>query len=378
MKITRQEHGVTLVEMLVVVAILSLVMAGIYGLLNAAYQSYIDSRRRIESQQTARIVMDYLVFRLREIDGGRSIDTPWKCLDCHNAGRATSQLQAAKDNIPCVEDVTVPRKILRYSLALNTLPAINAQYKVPTQAAMTANNISFVADLLPLYGFSESFTERPKKLIARNEAWDWKAIGGDLNGNRKYDNGEFELLEDLNQNSQYDFFGEDWNLKLIKESDKPFYTLVEAMNFTTSASPFSKDARGKLKYNYSIYDDNGYQDAPIATGIVRLNIREVPRYDTLPTKVSTLIPSPNTPQVDRRCQSRSNATGCHGSSASGGAEDVYGDATDMSLVRFNATHPHWNLRGFVIEVTAGAYKAGRTRLTTMQQFVVPRNLEVNK
>lgn len=418
MKTERQEHGVTLVEMLVVIAVLSLVMAGIYGLLNTAYQAYMDSRRRIESQQTARFVLDYLVFRLREIDGGRNTDTPWNCLDCHTAGRAASDPNNyAKNNIPCPQDVSVPRKILGITDFSTdkapTLSALNfAQLKIPKQPDMgssdgtAANNISFKADLLPLFGFSESFTESGSTRTITNTTpnpdpeWDWKAgdkTKGDLNENSIYDDGEFELLEDLNENSRLDVYSEDWNLRLIREkeadgtTDKPFYTLVESMNFSTStrpktkvSAPTEKNCAGgtQLLYNRSPYCDEGYlgQDpkvltknyAEIATGIVRMNIRRVPRYTDIATRTATGM------SVPRRCQDPSSKTACHGSGASGGAKNVYGVADNFNLNQFAAIHKYWNTRGLIVEVTAGASKGGRTRLTTMQQFVIPRNLEINR
>ena len=71
-----RERGVTLIELLVSIAILGFLLAGIYGMLNTAYQSFLDTRRRIDSQQTARMVTNYLVYRLREIDGGQSTSEP--------------------------------------------------------------------------------------------------------------------------------------------------------------------------------------------------------------------------------------------------------------------------------------------------------------
>ena len=411
MKTERQEHGVTLVEMLVVIAVLSLVMAGIYGLLNTAYQAYMDSRRRIESQQTARFVLDYLVFRLREIDGGRNTDTPWNCLDCHTAGRASATSSLARANIPCPQDVSVPRQVLGITgFSTDTLTALDfAKLKIPSQPAMgganAGNNISFKADLLPLFGFSESFTDSGSTRTITNTAddWDWKAkkdgggaATGDLNENSIYDDGEFELLEDLNENSRLDVYSEDWNLRLIREknadgTNKPFYTLVESMNFSTStrpktkvSAPTEKNCAGgtQLLYNRSPYCDEGYlgQDpkaltknyAEIATGIVRMNIRIVPRYADIATRTATGM------GVPRRCQDPSSKTACHGSGASGGAKNVYGAADNFNLNQFASIHKYWNVRGLIVEVTAGASKGGRTRLTTMQQFVIPRNLEINR
>lgn len=403
MKTERQEHGVTLVEMLVVIAVLSLVMAGIYGLLNTAYQAYMDSRRRIESQQTARFVLDYVVFRLREIDGGRNTDTPWNCLDCHTAGRAAATT-TAQANIPCPQDVSVPRSILGITgFSTDTLTALDfAKLKIPAQPAMggtnAGNNISFKADLLPLFGFSESFTDAGTK----NGEWDWTAgddTKGDLNENSIYDDGEFELLEDLNENSKLDVYSEDWNLRLIREkeadgtTDKPFYTLVESMNFSTSTrpktkvvAPTDKNCAGgmQLLYNRSPYCDEGYwgQDpkdttknyAEIATGIVRMNIRRVPRYDNAQIAAITAQGM----SVPRRCQDPSSKTACHGSGATNAKNNIYVAADKFDLARFASTHENWNTRGLIVEVTAGASKGGRTRLTTLQQFVIPRNLEINR
>lgn len=405
MKTERQEHGVTLVEMLVVIAVLSLVMAGIYGLLNTAYQAYMDSRRRIESQQTARFVLDYVVFRLREIDGGRNTDTPWNCLDCHTAGRAAATT-TARANIPCDQDVSVPRSILGITgFSTDALTPLDfAKLKIPAQPAMggtnAGNNISFKADLLPLFGFSESFTDSGSTRTITNteDDWDWvagSATAGDINQNNIYDDGEFELLEDLNENSKLDVYSEDWNLRLIKESGKDFYTLVESMNFSTStrpktkvAAPTDKNCAGgtQLLYNRSPYCDEGYlgQDpkvptknyAEIATGIVRMNIRLVPRY----TNAQIAAITAQGMSVPRRCQDPSSKTACHGSGATVAKNNIYVAADKFDLAKFASTraHKNWNTRGLIVEVTAGASKGGRTRLTTLQQFVIPRNLEINR
>ena len=359
------DRGVTLIEMLVTIAVLSLVLAGIYGLLNSAYQSYNHSRAKLESQQTARIVLDYLVYRLREVDGGNSTTRPDRCIDCHSGNMD----QKAENNgfMPCTTDVTVPQRApMILALREDVLPALPAD--IPTEFQnMTGNYIQFQADLLPLHGFNESFTD-----ANGNGEWDWIANNTtyDLDNDGKYDRGEPELLEDLNDNNQYDYFGEVWTFKLRKSEEGPYYELVESLNLT-SLRP------DKSKYNRSVYADTGYTSIPVAYGITGLWINMVPRISSYPTGI----------EVSRRCAhtNRSNATACHGSaqgtttgSLYGRELNVYGNATSMDFNQFIKTHPFWNIGGLSVEVTTTDTKGQHQQFTKLREFVNFRNLEINQ
>lgn len=388
------QKGFSLVELLVSMAILGLVLAGIYGLLNSAYQTYMDTRRRAESQQTARIVMDYITFRLREIDGAKSPPDPWNCRKCHDAGLAV--MPTLTSLIPCPQDVNFPRTPLNYRLATDdltgandiTMPDLPAGYNTYVTGSgynNEYNRIDFVADLLPLHGFSETFTDSPRGDPKRNGRWDF-ANNVDSTNNT-YDYGETELLEDLNENSYLDFFGENWSLYLKPAEDGKTYALMEFMNFSTlQPRADATKINGKLRYNRSAYPDEGYVDENgdpaaqvVAEGIISLKIREVPR-----------VANPSAPNqyfsgkaIDRRCRNQTNATGCHGSNPAAGATNVYGNASSFDLATFAANqatnrHRSWNIRGFSVEVKAAARKGGKTHITTMTQFIIPRNLEINQ
>ena len=376
-----RERGVTLIELLVSIAILGFLLAGIYGMLNTAYQSFLDTRRRIDSQQTARMVTNYLVYRLREIDGGQSTSEPWNCQKCHQAGRAV--MPVATSMIPCPQDVTRPRRMLDYTLAaqtttdIGTLPWATLRLNSADFPTMTGNKITYQADMLPLFGFSETFTDSNN-----DKEWNWTANNAAYDFNPKngeYDYGELELLEDLNENSKRDVFSENWSLRLKKvDPNDKFYSLVESVNFSSLRPNRALDAtmvvNGKHRYNRSPYNDAGYTDQIVATGLLRLNIVPVPRVS--PAQIATWD-NTHAYEVPRRCQDPASKTNCHGSSASG-TDDVYGDAKDFNMARFVATHPFWNIRGFNVQVSAGAFKVGKTKVTTLEQFVIPRNLEINR
>ena len=373
-----RERGVTLIELLVSIAILGFLLAGIYGMLNTAYQSFLDTRRRIDSQQTARMVTNYLVYRLREIDGGQSTSEPWNCQKCHQAGRAV--MPVATSMIPCPQDVTLPRRMLDYTLAAQTttdigaLPWATLRLNSADFPAMTGNKITYQADMLPLFGFSETFTD-----TNGNSDWDWTANNEKYDFNPRnwaYDYGEVELLEDLNENSKRDVFSENWSLRLKKvDPNDKFYSLVESVDFSSLRPKRSTDAtmtvNGKHRYNRSPYDDAGYTDQIVATGLLRMNIVPVPRVSA-PAAWDTT----HKYEVPRRCQDPTSSKNCHGSSA--GNLNVYGDAKDFNMAQFVAKHPFWNIRGFNVQVSAGAFKVGKTKVTTLEQFVIPRNLEINR
>lgn len=350
----RHNQGVTLIELLVSIAILSLVLAGIYGLLVSAYQSYNHNRTKLESQQTARVVLDYLVHRLREIDGGRITIDPTKCTHCHtaNMGVLANMYPSVTSNIPCSENVVIPQEAPMI-LNINTIPLTLADVPAELQA-MDGNYIQFQADLVPLHGFNESFTDTNK-----NGVWDFH----DENGNGEYDYGETELLLDMNNNSQYDYFGELWTLELQESDEGEYFELVESLSF----SPLSPDIS---KYNKSVYDDAGYTKIPVAYGITGMSIKAVDR-----------LPSPNTNsgrKVDRGCMVTSDTTACHGSGATPATLNVYGDADDMDEQQFVDTHPFWNIGGLSVEVIAANSRGKKEEFTRLRQFIILRNLEVNQ
>ena len=372
--IQTDNRGVTLIELLITIAVLTLVLAGIYGLLNSAYQSYNHSRAKLESQQTARIVLDYLVYRLREVDGGNSTTRPERCTDCHSGNM---DQQVGNNNfIPCTTDVTVPQRApMILALRKEALPALPAGIPAEFQN-MTGNYIQFQADLLPLHGFNESFTDGDG-----DGEWDWIAKDTnvpplhDLDQDGKYDRGEPELLEDLNDNSQYDYFGETWTFRLRKSEGGPYYELVESLNFTSIEPGVSVDP--SYRYNKSVYPASGYTSIPVAYGITGLWIAEVPR---VPKPYSTATGQ----TVSSACYDSSNVTACHGSANTatgtlyGKSLNIYGNATNMNLAQFITTHSFWNIGGLSVEVTTTDTKGQYQQFTKLREFVNFRNLEINQ
>ena len=388
-------RGVTLVELLVTIAILSMVLAGIYGLLTAAYQSYNHTRAKLESQQTARMVLDYLVYRLREVDGGKSTSKPNQCTDCHAVmGNGTSVTDPKNNSkIPCVKDVSVPQKmpdILQFKK--RTFPALAA---IPTEfQSMTGNFIQFKADLLPVHGFNESFTDSPTG-TTHNSKWDWKAVTVgyannstyDRNKNGGYDPGEPELLEDMNKNNQHDYFGETWTFELrtTTTAASPYYQLVESLNLT-SLQPRTKKANSKLLYDNSAFkNSSGYSKIPVAYGITGLRIEKVTRMPSPRTFSSRRVSvSCAHPKID---EDATKVTACHGSSVTGNSTsygdndrplNVYGNATSMNENKFIESHPFWNIGGLSVEVTTVDVRGKSREFTKLREFVNFRNLEVNQ
>ena len=368
-------RGVTLIELLVTIAILSMVLAGIYGLLNSAFQSYNHTRAKLESQQTARMVLDYLVYRLREVDGGKSTSKPNQCTDCHRANMDNSTSNNA--NMPCTQDVSVPQKmpdiLAFYKRSFTPLPGIPDVFQ-----RMTGNFIQFKADLLPLHGFNESFTDAPSG-TDHNGKWDWVT---DVNGNGKYDPGEPELLEDMNNNGQYDYFGEIWTFELRTTVAGPYYQLVESLNFT-SLQPRTHKANGKVLYDNSVYAATGYTKVPVAYGITGLKITAAPRLSPAQYPTDSTAAAKARRTVSKACAG-STATACHGSSVTGNGPsygrplNVYGNATSMDYGRFIITHPWWNIGGLSVEVTTTDTKGRNQQFTKLREFVNFKNLEINQ
>lgn len=61
-----EERGVTITELIIVAALLSVVIGAIYGLLSTGYASYNVSEKQIDAQTNARLSMDKIVKELRE------------------------------------------------------------------------------------------------------------------------------------------------------------------------------------------------------------------------------------------------------------------------------------------------------------------------
>jgi prepilin-type N-terminal cleavage/methylation domain-containing protein len=370
----RSQRGVSLIELLVTIAILGLVLAGIYGLLGSAYQTYLNTRRRIVAQQSARTVLDYLTYRLREVEGGNRPENPWNCTEqCHRIALANTP--GANALIPCQINVTSPRRTLELQLFTETgdlddltpIKGIPAAYAISNLAG---TRMEFKADLLPLTGFSETFSDADD-----DGEWDWTKGDkgdGDINENQIYDPGETELLDDMNENSEYDCFAEQWGIKLRNSSTDNYYELVEALSFS-SISPSTKLS----DYNRSIYPDAGYgydDNIVIADGIVGYRVELIPMVTA--ANIGSYAPAGTS--VDNLCA----GDGCHGASPGSTAARVYDNdgrsAGDFNMARFVAIHPWWNVKGIHVEVTTASRKGQETHFVTLSEFVIPRNIEVNK
>jgi hypothetical protein len=99
-------------------------------------------------------------------------------------------------------------------------------------------------------------------------------------------------------------------------------------------------------------------------------------------------------RVDNLCSS--SQYNCHGGAsgladhpaipAGTSTQQVYlNDGTsagDFDMATFLSTslgrHNWWNVKGIRVEVTAAASRGGQTHFVTLAEFVIPRNIEVNK
>ena len=344
-------QGVSLIELLIVIAILGMVLGGLYGLLNSAHQTYLRNRALVDSQQTSRVVMNYLTYRLREIDGGGSGSLglePRECRACHIPNMDDDKAVDDPD-IPCPEDVRIPRRNL-FIESLTTLSSselpdlsdVDVGYKNPSGR----NSITFKADLLPTHGFSDTFTDSPAGHAERDGEW---KLTVDVDGDGKYDQGEDRelLYYDHNDNGEFDDYAETWTLKLTKPPDKKYYALVESLSFGNFSS-----------HNASTYPNSGYTDEPVAYGITGLDIRPIPRY----FDQDDFLAKRGSGGVQDSCSQSS----CH---------VTYGSESTFVFNTFVETHSWWNIKGFELDV-ATVDPLGR-KFIRAQQSVIPRNLEVN-
>lgn len=355
---TLRQQGVTLIELLVVVAILGVILGGIYGLFDAANKAYLNTRALVESQQTARVVMNYLLFRLREIDGSGMVKNPTECRGCHQVNIDGSP--ADNPNIPCPQDVSLPRKNLYFELGDNTLPAL-ADVSSVYQNLSGSNSITFWADLLPSTNFSESFTDSPRGATARNGQWD---LTFDKDGDGKFDpDDDYEYLNDLNDNGLYDYYGERWSFRLKTSTGKNHFLLVESLSFTDDNG---NDYSDKNNSSYSAYTDQ-----PVAYGVTGLGIKKIPKF--YPDEFQNIGGSK---LRESTCGNSSDRDTCHGEKASDSWRNIYDNETAFSYEQFVATHPFWNIEGFSIEV-ATVDPQGQ-KFMKMKQMLIPRNFEANQ
>src|SRR5690348_12219687 len=77
MKIQIQsKKGITLVEMLIAVSILSLLVGSLYVILNAGQASWETNRTKIELHQETRKAMDWMINDLRQAGNSSIVDVP--------------------------------------------------------------------------------------------------------------------------------------------------------------------------------------------------------------------------------------------------------------------------------------------------------------
>ncbi|GAK57418.1 hypothetical protein U27_04385 [Candidatus Vecturithrix granuli] len=366
MSITRQQ-GVTLVELLVVMAILGLLLGGIYGLFDAANRSYLNTRALVESQETARVVMNYLLFRLREIDGSGMVKDPTQCTGCHKQN-LDGNPNVNSAYIPCEKDVSIPRKnIYIDKLEKVTLPTLAGVSNV-YQNLSGYNSITFWGDLLPITGFSEDFTDSPRtgpQAAKRNGKWD---LTFDKDGHGDYDqDDDYEYLNDLNDNGAFDYYGERWTFRLKTSLGHNYYLLVESLSFTDE---YGNDFSDK---NMSFYTP--YIDQPVAYGLTGLGIKKIPKYypDEFQKIGGAKLKVSSCGADTAKGQERDS---CHGEKASEPWRNIYNNETAFSYDKFVSTHPFWNIEGLSIEV-ATVDPQGQ-KFMKMKQMLIPRNIEVNQ
>lgn len=378
-----QEQGVSLVELLVSMLILSLVLGGIYGLLDAANRAYRDTRALIERQQTARQVLNYVLFRLREIDGSGLVKDPRYCKDCHTAN-IDSNVNVDDNEIPCPSDVRIPRRTLYINLTtvnLATLPGVDPIY----QNLPGSNSVSFWADLLPLTGMNDEFTDSPSSAAAdttyssfRNGIYD---LTTDEDGDGEYDpEKDSEILYfDHNDDGTFDYYGERWTLGLELAPDSKSWQLVESLSFThTTEKGGVIDTSGKNKSTYQAYTTGA-----VAYGITGFGIKPLLRFtpDTYPVPEDTKLVHTScgagrgSPDIDT-CHGNKVTTSDPGCPGSDCWLNVYENETSFSYARFVTTHPWWNTRAFSIEIATT--EPQHRKFMKMKQILIPRNLEVNQ
>jgi len=83
-RLLRNERGFTLTELIIVVAIVGMVMAGVFTLQQQGQWAYLLGAARVEAQQNARLAVDMFANELRLSSGITS--SP----GCNNAGGGTS------------------------------------------------------------------------------------------------------------------------------------------------------------------------------------------------------------------------------------------------------------------------------------------------
>jgi len=385
-----QEHGFTLLELLISMAILGLVLGGLYGVLDAANRTYIDTRALVERQQTARQVLNYLLFRLREVDGSGLVKDPRYCKDCHTP-QIDNNVNVNAKTIPCPLDVRIPRRTIYISLS--TIPLTPLAGVSPIYQNLSGyNSVTFWADLLPLTGMNDEFTDSPSSAAAnttysssRNGIFD---LTVDEDGDGQYDpEKDSEVLYfDQNDNGRYDYYGERWTLGLELAPDAKSWQLVESLFFgyTTEKGGFL-DTSAKNQSTYTAYTTQA-----VAYGVTGLGIKPLLRY----TPGNSSIPTGATLQHTTCGAGRGNPDidSCHGNMVNISSEpncqaepnspasdcwlNIYENETSFSYARFVETHPSWNIRALSIEVATTEPQL--RKFMKMKQILIPRNLEVNQ
>ena len=135
LQLTRDQRGFTLVELLVVIAVLGLMLAGLLSVQMQGQQAYLIGSHRVEAQQNARIALELMA---RELRSAVRIVT---------LGSATDiTFVVCRDDpallpipLPCINQVTV-----RYNLAGTTLNRTEAGVTVPLIGGVQALALTYL------------------------------------------------------------------------------------------------------------------------------------------------------------------------------------------------------------------------------------------
>lgn len=86
MRVLRDTRGFTLAELLVVMAVTGLVMAGAFALQQQGMRSYLTGAARVEVQQNARTVLERMVRELRSAQSVTAVGGPGDVTFVHENG----------------------------------------------------------------------------------------------------------------------------------------------------------------------------------------------------------------------------------------------------------------------------------------------------
>jgi prepilin-type N-terminal cleavage/methylation domain-containing protein len=141
LKILNNEKGLTLVELLVVLALLGIVLGGIYQYFHYGYNSWVRSNAEAEQVQDARLAVVRMDSEVREAQQGKANTPPVECVSKNKMNIYTDLNGDGRPELVCYQLEGGKGGNLRRGVALPQGDAFPYTYGAPGQGEIVVSRV---------------------------------------------------------------------------------------------------------------------------------------------------------------------------------------------------------------------------------------------